>query len=399
MKRRLVILTEIISPYRIPLFNALMQEEGIDPYVIFLSETDPALRQWRVYKEEIRFPYCVLPSWRRRVGEYNALLNRGLSRALRSATPDMMLCGGYSYVASWQALAWAKSHHVPFFLWSESVIQDRRNGHAVVEFLKNQFLRKCDGFVVPGTSAREYLLAQGIKEKAIFAAPNAVDNDFFGQAAAVVRRDADTKRSELSLPERYFLFVGRLVREKGVLALLAAYAKLDAETRRKVGLAFVGEGKARHELEVQARSISPGVVRFAGFVHREQLAAYYALADALVLPTQTDTWGLVVNEAMACSLPVIVSPVAGCATDLIREHWNGMLVSAGDVPSLSSAMQSLASQPDLLASMGAHSREHIRQYSPEDWSAGLARALESAAGRADDSNGLPKARRWDDQRD
>ena len=333
MKRRVVILTEIISPYRIPLFNALVQVEGIDPYVIFLSETDPALRQWRVYKEEIRFPYCVLPSWRRRVGGYNALLNRGLSRALRSARPDVILCGGYSYVASWQALAWARYHNVPFFLWSESVLQHRRSGHAIVEFLKNQFLRKCDGFVVPGTSAREYLLVQGINPGAIFTAPNAVANEFFGQAAALVRKEADTKRSELSLPERCFLFVGRLVREKGVLDLIAAYAKLDAATRRKVGLVFVGEGKARHELEAQALSISPGVVRFAGFVHREQLAAYYALAEALILPTHTDTWGLVVNEAMACSLPVVVSRVAGCTTDLIREQWNGMLVSAGDVPS------------------------------------------------------------------
>jgi glycosyltransferase involved in cell wall biosynthesis len=180
------------------------------------------------------------------------------------------------------------------------------------------------------------------------------------------------------LPGRYFLFVGRLVREKGVLDLLSAYATLDSETRQKVGLVFVGEGKARHELEMQARSISPGVVRFAGFVHREQLAAYYALAEVLILPTHTDPWGLVVNEAMACGLPVVVSRVAGCTTDLVREHWNGVLVSAGDVPSLSSTMQSLASQPDLLASMGAHSGEHIQQYSPEAWRAGLARAVESA---------------------
>ena len=381
MKRRLVILTEIISPYRIPLFNALMQEEGIDPYVIFLSETDAALRQWHVYKDEIRFPYCVLPSWRRRVGGYNALLNRGLNRALRAARPDAIVCGGYSYVASWQALAWAKSQHVPFFLWSESVLQDRRSGHTLVEFLKNQFLRKCDGFVVPGMSAREYLLAQGIDAGAIFTAPNAVDNAFFVHAADVARQNAITKRSDLSLPERYFLFVGRLVREKGILDLLAAYASLDAETRRKVGLVFVGEGKERREVEEQARTISPGVVRFAGFVHREQLAAYYALAEALILATHTDTWGLVVNEAMACGLPVVVSRVAGCTTDLIREHWNGMLVSAGDIPSLTSTMQSLASQPDVLARMGAHSREHIQQYSPEAWSAGLARAIESAGVR------------------
>ena len=378
MKRRVAILTEIISPYRIPLFNALAKEPGIDPYVIFLSETDPVLRQWRVYKEEIGFDYCVLRSWRRRVGKYNALLNRGLAAALRSAKPNVLLCGGYSYLASWQALAWAKSHKVRFLLWSESVLRDRRNGYAPVEFLKNQFLRKCDAFVVPGTSAREYLLNKGIEAGKIFTAPNAVDNDFFARTAETVRQNAAMKRRELELPARYFLFVGRLVPEKGVHTLLAAYAKLDAETRREIGLVFVGDGKARRRLEAEAIAIDPGMVRFAGFVHREQLPHYYALADALILPTLTDTWGLVVNEAMACGLPVVVSREAGCACDLVRDRWNGILLPEANVPALSNAMQSIAERPDLVASMGAHSREHIQQFSPQAWGVGLAQAVECA---------------------
>jgi hypothetical protein len=132
MKRRLVILTEIISPYRIPLFNALAQHAEVDLHVVFLAETDVNLRQWQIYKEEIRFSYQVLPSWRRRVGRYNALLNRGVGRALGKAAPDVILCGGYNYVASWQALFWARMHNVPFFLWSESNVQDLRRGHALV---------------------------------------------------------------------------------------------------------------------------------------------------------------------------------------------------------------------------------------------------------------------------
>src|SRR5215469_14634262 len=157
MTRRLVILTEIISPYRIPLFNTLAQREGVDLHVIFLAETDPGLRQWRVYKEEIKFSYQVLPSWRKRIAGRNALLNRGMRRALAAADPDVILCGGYNYIASWQSLFWARTHDVPFLLWSESNLQDLRHGYALVEFLKDEFLKKCSGFVVPGQSAREYL--------------------------------------------------------------------------------------------------------------------------------------------------------------------------------------------------------------------------------------------------
>jgi glycosyltransferase involved in cell wall biosynthesis len=380
---RLIILTEIISPYRIPLFNALAQHAGVNLHVVFLAETDPSLRQWRVYKEEIRFSHQILPSWRKRMGRYNVLLNRGVGRALSAASPDAILCGGYSYVASWQALFWARTHKISFLLWSESNLQDLRRGHLLVESLKAEFLGKCDGFVVPGRSALEYLRAYKIKEDIIFIAPNAVDNRMFAAGAASVRQNADRHRKELDLPSRYFLFVGRLVREKGVFDLLAAYAKLGEQVREQVGLVFVGDGASRQQLEEQAASIRPAKIKFAGFVHREQLAAFYALAEMLVLPTCTDTWGFVVNEAMACGLPVIVSRAAGCTADLVKENWSGLLVPPRDVASLTSAMTSLARQPDLRVTMGWNSVQHISCYSPEGWANAVAGAVQATVGASD----------------
>jgi glycosyltransferase involved in cell wall biosynthesis len=380
MKRRLVILTEIISPYRIPLFNCLAQDAGVDLHVIFLSENDPALRQWKVYKEEIRFSYEVLPSWRRRAGKFNVLLNAGVIHALQQATPQAILCGGYNYVASWQALAWARFRNVPFLLWSESNPYDARRGHALVEMLKAEFFHNCDGFVVPGRSAKEYLRAHKIRSDRIFTAPNAIDNDLFSSLAQAARQDATAARRLLDLPSRYILFVGRLVQEKGVFELLRAYATLDQSLRRQIGLVFVGDGPCRPELLKRASAVTDGAIRFPGFVQREQLPAYYALAEMFVLPTYTDTWGLVVNEAMACGLPVIVSRVAGCASDLIRENWNGLLAEPKDISSLSSAVANLATQPDLCASMGAHARQHIAQYSPGAWSMAIADALKVITG-------------------
>ena len=242
---RLTIITEIISPYRIPLFNALNRHPNVDLHLIFLAETDPELRQWQVYKNEIDFSYEVLPSYRKRIRGHNALLNRGVARALSVAKPDAILCGGYNYLASWQALRWARKRGVPFLLWSESNLQDMRAGSRFIEFLKREFLRRCSGFVVPGRSALEYLRAHGIKESDIFKAVNAVDNDRFSRAAAVAQENAVQLRSELSLPTRYFLFVGRLVREKGIFELLAAYASLEEDLRADVGLVFVGDGPSR----------------------------------------------------------------------------------------------------------------------------------------------------------
>jgi len=257
MKRRLVILTEIISPYRIPLFNALASNPDVDLHVIFLAETDPGLRQWRVYKEEIRFSHQVLGSWRKRLGRYNALLNRGVSGALMSANPDVILCGGYNYVASWQSLLWARNHDIPVLLWSESNVQDQRSGHALVEFLKSEFIARCKGFVVPGRSAQEYLRVKKVDPEKIFTAPNAVDNNLFASHAAIARTNEVVRRRELNLPDRYFLFVGRVVLEKGVFDLLSAYSGLNASILGQVGLVYVGDGESKRELEQRSLKRRP----------------------------------------------------------------------------------------------------------------------------------------------
>ena len=170
---RLVILTEIIAPYRIPVFNVLASRPGLDLHVIFLAETDEGLRQWRVYKDEIRFSYEVLRSWRWRFGSKNFLINWGLRAALAEARPSVIICGGYNYAASWQALWWARRRGVTFVLWSESNKHDARGGQAWLETVKRYFLRQCDRLVVPGKASFEYLRMLGAPAEKIFTAPNA----------------------------------------------------------------------------------------------------------------------------------------------------------------------------------------------------------------------------------
>jgi 1,2-diacylglycerol 3-alpha-glucosyltransferase len=371
MKRRLVVITELIAPYRIPVFNALTRRPDVDLHVVFLSRTDSRIRDWRIYEEEIRFSYEVLPCWRKRLGKYHVLLNRGLVAALRLASPDTIVCGGYNYLSSWQALRWAKQNRTPFILWSESTSSDHRHRRLLVELFKRKFLENCDAFVVPGKSARQYLEQFEVPSAKIFTAPNAVDTALFSAAQFPVQQQMRL-RSELGLPDKYFLFVGRLVRAKGVLDCLEAYALLAPELREMFSIVFAGDGPMRSELEARVRDICPGTVHFAGFVHRDDLPVYYASANCLVFPTHSDTWGMVVNEAMASGLPVICTHVAGCAADLI--HDNGRLISVGNVRELASAMEEIARDPDLRGRMACESRELIRSFSPEDCAAGLSQA-------------------------
>jgi glycosyltransferase involved in cell wall biosynthesis len=105
------------------------------------------------------------------------------------------------------------------------------------------------------------------------------------------------------------------------------------------------------------------------------LATYYALAETFVFPTHTDPWGLVVNEAAACGLPIIASNVAGCVPDLLEDHWNGRVIPASDVTRLAIAMEEVASDTELRAVMGQRSRDRIHQYSPQACAAGIAEGV------------------------
>jgi glycosyltransferase involved in cell wall biosynthesis len=374
---KLVIITEIIAPYRIPVFNALAQRRETDLHVIFLSENDPTLRQWQVYKKEIKFQYDVLPSWRWRLGRYNVLINRGMLSTLNKVRPDAVLCGGYNYLACWEAAYWAKAHRIPLLLWSESTALDVRRSRLLVELMKRRFLSLCRAFVVAGKSSLEYLKQFGIGEDRVFTAPNAVDTLLFAASSEEARRCDRQVRARHRLPARYFLYVGRLLRVKGVFELVEAYAQLKDEIRAGVGLVFVGDGADRPDLMDRASRIAPGTIRFAGFVQRDGLPEFYALADAFIFPTRSDPWGLVVNEAMSCGLPVILTNVAGCAQDLVQDGWNGFVVPPAAPSQLAAAMSRVATDSGWRMEMGSRSRKRIDANSPKAWAEGVVKAVES----------------------
>jgi len=185
--------------------------------------------------------------------------------ALARFSPDVIVCGGYNYIASWATLWWAHRHQVPLLLWVESTARDRRGGHALVESLKTWFIRKCQGFVVPGGASFQYFKKLWYERRDDFTAPNAVDTEFFASGAEAVRCDAPRQRQKLNLPLHFFLFTGRLIREKGVFDLLDAYMSQPSEFRSQWGLVLVGNGPVLPQLQERVAGLAIGIVQFAGF--------------------------------------------------------------------------------------------------------------------------------------
>ena len=213
-----------------------------------------------------------------------------------------------------------------------------------------------------------YLRQLGFPAERISPFYDVVDNDYF--AAGVESQRESTSAAEQGLPECYFLFVGRLAPEKNVRGLLAAWLAYRAQGGTWK-LVLAGDGPERGALESTLASSGVGAdVRITGLCTAKQLLPLYAFASAFVLASTREPWGLVVNEAMASGLPVIVTDRCGCANDLVRDAGCGQIIPAGDERALTAAMQAVAQQsPESHAAMGNAARDRVREYSP--WRFGL----------------------------
>jgi len=201
-----------------------------------------------------------------------------------------------------------------------------------------------------------YLIELGAPPDSVFLAPNATANEAIRLMGAQGGGRCDN--------HPVLLFVGRLVPEKGLTFLLPAFKEAQASLPN-LHLVLVGDGPLREKLQSYCAVNSLKNVRFVGFVEPDQLPGYYAAAHALVLPSVRETWGFVVNEAMACGLPVIVSSEVGAANEIVLNNVNGFVVPAGDSQSLAAAIVRLFRNLSTAADMGQRSLEIISQYTVE----------------------------------
>jgi len=346
-RQRIGLLTEIPAPYRIPLFNALAATPEVELRVLFLSQRDPR-RQYPVYETEFRFDRRVLPGVGVLARGRWVMFNRGARRELDRFAPDVVLLGGWNQPAFWTGLRWARRHRRPVVLWVESTLHDERSGSLILERLKRRAVAAASGFLVPGRAARAYVQSLGVPEEKIVIAPNAVDLSIF--SVEPDRRAREGCR---------FLYVGRLAPEKGLDVLLRAFERVPGE------LVIAGSGPQQDEL----RRIVNGRVELLGQVPREDLPALYAAADCFVLPSRSEPWGMVLNEAAAAGLPLVATDAVGAGYDLIEDGVNGYRVPVDDEDALAAALSTVAEHPQWRLAAGDRSRELTMGYTGEAWAA------------------------------
>jgi glycosyltransferase involved in cell wall biosynthesis len=248
-----------------------------------------------------------------------------------------------------------------------------------VRWCHRALLAQFDAFMAVGLANRAFYLRNGVREASIFSAPHFVDNARFRAQCEAERLRRAELRAGWSVPEDAvcFSFIGKIESKKNLPGLIAAMARAAAQGSR-VHLLVVGSGEQLpRSRDVATRLQAP--VTFAGFLNQTQLGAAYAVTDCLVLPSDYgETWGLVVNEAMACGIPALVSDRVGCGPDLVEEGRTGGRFAFGDVAAMAVAIRSLASQPGRLREMGARAIDRIAGYSVERAVQGTLEAVDFA---------------------
>jgi glycosyltransferase involved in cell wall biosynthesis len=347
----------IPAPYMVERFNAVA-DRGILDLEAWFSRRTEADRSWAVTEETWRFAYRYLP----RLGtpEFGLALPLPLLRR----RPDLMvsLYGAPEFVVGW-AIATILGIRTAF--WAEVTFDAWVTRRAYRDWLKRRMFRRAGGIITAGEDGRRFARRYGTPDRRIFVARHVVDVAHFAAGTSRSKRSRTAFRAANGLHGTVFIYVGRLWRPKGIFDLLEAFDLLS-RPGVKATLLLVGDGSDETRLRSRAARLGDRVV-FAGFREKDVLPTWYAAADVFVLPTHGDPYGLVIDEAMACGLPIIATSAVGEIGERVQEGRNGTIVAPGDHVGLALAMAQMAEDPRSLAAMGAESRRMIEGWTPERW--------------------------------
>jgi len=301
---------------------------------------------------------------------FRGLINPDLVPSIEAWEPDALLIFGWSWQSHLRAL-WHFSGRVPIFFRGDSTLLDESPGpRRWARRLWLQWIyRHVDAALYVGTNNRAYYEAHGLDDEQLVWVPHAINNTRFAEAEAAEQK-ASRWRDELGIPDKdpVVLFAGKLSSTKGPDLLVDAFRNLE---RDKAHLVMVGSGPMGNDL--QQRTGTHPRIHFLGFQNQSRMPTVYRLGDLFVLPSRSETWGLAVNEAMACGRAVVVTDRVGCAPDLIDDE-NGAVVPAECPAALQQTLGDLLRDEERLQEMGRRSAERI-----SDWT------IEEAAIRTEDA--------------
>jgi len=383
MKHRIAFLTTHPIQYQVPVFRHLAKRPDLDFTVLFCQLPDAQSQgdgfatafNWDIplldgYHYEVLRNVSPSPS----VTTFRGCDTPEISQRIRRGDFDAVVVNGWVVKSCLQALWACRRARIPCIVRGEA--NNIRPRPWWKRQIQRQLVRQYSACLYIGQANADFYRSHGVAERKLFPALYCIDNDRFATAAATVDRQAARRRFQLSPDTTVFLFSGKLIGKKHPLELLTAI-RTASEAGAALECLIVGDGELRQQCESYVKQFNLPV-RFAGFLNQTKMAEAYAAADCLVLPSNHgETWGLVVNEAMACACPAIVSDQVGCSVDLIQRGQTGEVFPYGDWQQLSKLLQQMASRPDLLQRWGLAAQQRVADYSPLAAAQGIVQAVQS----------------------
>lgn len=334
-KLKIVLLTNILTPYRKYFYDNLfdeMKKRGHCFSVVCMAKTE-SNRVWNF--EDYRSDYCILLESRTiSVGGIYFHINTGIKRIMSELSPDIVICSGsYLLPAIWQTIYYKKKYQYKLIFWSESHLDELRDYGkiklAVREILRKRILCKFDAYWIAGKLSKQFVEKYALNTTHYIFVPNIIDDKEFDKVNQISDEDRELikKKNGICLDKKIFLIVARLSKVKGIGKFLELL--LNAENSDEVECVIVGEGELRNELEIYCRDNNMDVI-FIGQKEQKEMLEFYAIADAFVLPSISDPNPLSCIEACWCSLPLFVSENVGNHPELVVENENGYVFSYGD---------------------------------------------------------------------
>jgi len=321
----------IINPMRVYLFNEMHDyyiSKGYDFEVLFLSVSDKN-RHWE-NNYDMKFKYNILKNFAIRTGRkdlFTFFINPQIHPFLNKTNPDIIICCQWDHYSAYASNYWTRKNSKKFIFFAESTINERSWRRIVFSPLVNYLIKRIEIFWAGGTRAKEYLIHLGVPSEKINIFYNSIDINYFSEKSENFSTEEKNKlRNKLGIKtDRIILFSGQLIERKGVFELLEGflnYSKNDVNT----SLLMIGKGQEKEKMEkiIKIKNISN--IFFGDFVQYKDLYKYYSISDLFILPSREEVWGLVLNEAAACGLPIITTTATGAGIDLVEEGKNGYII-------------------------------------------------------------------------
>lgn len=385
---RVAVVFSNYGPYHLARANSLVEIKDIEPHFIELA-SEIRRYPWHADRQNLSISLTTLVNGCYEQTSFFGLFKK-LSASLESIAPDAVVVPSYSPPIMLAAARWAKRNGIVSIMMIDSTTLDHRRvwwKEGIKRFLVKRYY---DAALVGGKASRQYMAQLGMADGYMWEGCDVIDNEYFYGKAERMLENATEHREKEKLQEHYFLFVGRFVEKKNLLQLIEAYHRYRELEPDGWRLVLVGDGSQREDLYEQARALGLEDVVWPGFKQADELPLYYALASAFILPSTSEPWGLVVNEAMACGLPILVSNRCGSAWDLVSEGSNGYTFDPYDTEEIAESMRRLSKSTEAeRRAMSEASQEIISGYTPEVWANNLADCIRQTVKKVRSGNTPP----------